>query len=822
MQTLNIIFRSIWKGKFYSLVSVLGLAVAIASVILVATLIRQETSFEDNFTKAEQIYRLTWENPETGDRFATMFNPFSPQMVIDFPEVIDAARVGTSRLLFERPGSTTGEGLQSFEDMAFVDPTFFNIFNFEFLAGDPKTALGEPNSIVLTQAAAEKYFGNQNALGKTLVLENEINLTVRGVISDMPKTTHFSFHFMVNLETMRTVFNGAGFLDSWGSDRLYHYVVLADGTRPATIEDQLPDFAARHSGFEDFDVIIELQPLKNIHFTNDLQDDVPFQDTIKNITKAPRKMGDLVLFSAGAFILVLVASFNFMNLQVARSVGKNRHMGLFKVFGGTRKKIISFILMESMVLSFVSLVLAMVLVEISLGGFGNLLGSDLTWANIMTPEIIFLSLALTVGLALVSGAYPALLIGGEAPSRILKGEFKLGQGAEKARHALVLLQFSVSIVLIIVSFGIYSQISYSLSVPLGFDQEQAVLVQANREARGAFNTIKTRLLENPDIQYVSRASIMPPGNLSDGASFVPEGGDPNNPIAVRRVSVDYDYFEALGIPIVAGRSYDEAFPGDVFVFPDAENPNTTGGIILNETAARRAGWDNPDDAIGKVTNAGFNLGDLPVTLTMTVVGVVPDIHFRSLRSEVSPMAFYLSEGGGTMVVKFSNPETEGAIAHLEQVWTEAVPEMPLSITWLDREVSQLYSQERKTLNLLSSISILAVFVASLGLFAVATLVAEKRTKEVGLRKILGAKVRQIVNLLSWQFLKPVLWANFLAWPLAWFFLDDWLKVFVYRFEPNPLHFLIPGIIAILIAWGTVAGQAYRVARANPINALRYE
>jgi len=361
MQTLNIIFRSIWKGKFYSLVSVLGLAVAIASVILVATLIRQETSFEDNFTKAERIFRLTWENPETGDRFATMFNPFSPQMVIDFPEVLDAARVGTSKLLFERPGRTTAEGLKSFEDMAFVDPSFFNIFDFDFVAGDPETALVEPGSIVLTRAGAEKYFGNENPMGKTLILEDTVNLTVRGVIADMPKTTHFSFHFIVPLETMRTLFGGAGFLDNWGSDRLYHYIVLADGVVPSAIEAELPDFATRHSGFEDFNVIIELQPLKDIHFTNDLQDDVPFQDSIKNITKAPRKMADLVLFSAGAFILVLVASFNFMNLQVARSVGKSRHMGLFKVFGGTRKKIISFILMESMVLSFVSLVLAMFL-----------------------------------------------------------------------------------------------------------------------------------------------------------------------------------------------------------------------------------------------------------------------------------------------------------------------------------------------------------------------------------------------------------------------------------------------------------------------------
>jgi len=823
MQSLNIILRSIWKGKFYSLVSVLGLAVAIASVILVATLIRHETSFEDNFTKADQIYRLTWENPATGDRFATMFNPFSPQMVIDFPEVEEAARVATSRLMFKRPGDSSGEVFENFEDLAFADPSFFSVFNFDFIAGSPETALVEPGSIVLTQAAAEKYFGNRNAMGQTLILEDNVVLTVRGVITDMPKTTHFSFHFIVPLETMRIVFNGAGFLDNWGSDRLYHYVVLAKGTDPGLIKDQLPEFAVRHSGFENFDVFIDLQPLKNIHFTNDLQDEVPFQDSIKNITKAPRKMGDLILFSVGAMILVLVASFNFMNLQVARSVGKNKQMGLFKAFGATRKKIIQFILLESLVLSGIALLLAIFLVEISLAGFSNLLGSALTWANILTPGMILLIVSLTLGLGLGSGVYPAILMGSQLPSKILKGEFTFGQGAEKVRHTLVLLQFAVSIILIIVSFGIYSQIKYSLSAPLGFDQEGVVTIEANRSGvRDVFETMKTRLLEHPDIEYVSRGTIIPPGNLSDGSEFTPEGGDPENPVAVRRVSVDYDYFEALGIQMVAGRSYSKDFPADVFVFPSAENPNTTGGIILNETAARRAGWTNPEDAIGNPTFSQFNFGGFTATLTMTVVGIVPDVHFRSLRSEVSPMVFYLSLGGGTMIVKMSSPDTRNGFAHLETVWAEMVPDTPLSTFWLEEEVRQLYAQERKTLSLLGSISLLAVFVASLGLFAVATLVTEKRTKEVGLRKILGAKVRQIVNLLSWQFLKPVLLANLLAWPIAWFYLNDWLNVFVFRFDVTPLHFLVPAMIAILVAWGTVAGQAWKVARANPIKALRYE
>ena len=350
-----------------------------------------------------------------------------------------------------------------------------------------------------------------------------------------------------------------------------------------------------------------------------------------------------------------------------------------------------------------------------------------------------------------------------------------------------------------------------------------LIVEASRsEVRGAFDTLKARLLEHPDIEFVTRASITPPGNLSDGSSFVPEGGDPDNPIAVRRVGVDYDYFETLGIEMTAGRTFNPSFALDRFIIPSIENPNTTGGVILNETAARRAGWLNPEDAIGKPTFSKFNLGDLPVSITLTVIGVIPDVHFRSLRSEVSPMGFLLTKQGGTMAIKISNPNTKNAVGYLEGVWAEMIPALPLTTTWLNDEVTQLYFQERKTLNLLASISLLAVFIATLGLFAVANLVTEKRTKEVGLRKFLGAKVRQIVNLFSWQFLKPVLLANILAWPVAWYFISEWLEVFVYRVDLGLALFIIPGLAALMIAWATVATQAWLVARKNPVHALRYE
>lgn len=823
MQTLKLILQTIIRGRLYSLVSIAGLTVAIAGFVLVAALIRQETSFEDMFTNADSIYRLTWENPRTGDRFATMFNPSSPQMAKELPEIKEATRITTATLLFKKPAEGDDPALLNLEDMAFADPNFFEIFNFDFEEGDASTALVQPGSMVLTRAAARKYFGDEDPMGKTLLLEDKVALTVRGVIADMPKTTHFSSHFYVQMETMRPIYGGAKFLDFWGSDSLYHYVVLADGADPRQLEAQLPDFAKRHSGWDNFNAIINLQPLKSIHFTNDLQDEEPFTDSIKNITKTPRKKSDLVLFSVGILVLLLIASFNFMNLQIARSISKNRQLGLLRIFGAGRRKITLFILAESLVLSVFALVVALVLVNFSLNGFSSLLGTDLTWAGIMTPKIIAMTIGLTIGLSLVSSAYPAVLMSSLVPSRVLKGEITPGKGTKSVRHTLVLLQFAVSVILIIVSFGIYSQVRYALTVPLGFDDQNVLVIEGNRKAaRDAFPTLKARFLENSDISYVARGRVAPPGNLSDGIEFIPEGGDPKSPVGARMVGVDYDYFEALGMPFLAGRSFREQSPADIFVFPTKEDPNTTGGIILNETAARRAGWTDPIDAIGKTVTSEYDLGDGPFRTVFTVVGVVPDIHFKSLRSDVSPVAFTLGLGGSTFIVKFAHNDHSAAMTNLQKVWNETVPETPLSATFLSDKVASLYGPERKTLNLLSVISLLAIFVAALGLFAVAKLVSQAKTKEIGIRKVFGATIRKVVNLLSWQFLKPVLFANLLAWPIAWFFLNDWLKGFAYRFEITVFHFLVPAVAVLLIAWGTVAGQAWKVAHTRPVKALRYE
>jgi putative ABC transport system permease protein len=829
-QQLKLATRSIIKGRYYSLISLLGLSLAIAITLLVALLVQRETSFDHDFARAGDIYRLTWQNTGTGDRFATMFNPFSPQMKLEYDEVEEAARLGVFELTLQPPSG--GEGgaeypgaaLARYENIAMVDPSFFTLFDFEFIAGDPD-ALNQPNSIVMTQAGAEHYFPGEDPIGRTLLLENSVTLTVTGLLRGIPINSHFTPHFYVPLETLRALFDGAGFLENWGSDRFYHYILLKDNVDASLLEEQLPGFLERHDHEWPLGTVdIELQALKDIHFTTDLQDDMPVRDSVTDVIKAPRQATDLVLFSSGAFFLILVASFNFMNLQIARSIGRGKQMGMLKVLGANRRQITEQILLESLIMCALALIIAIILVELTLSGFSEILAVTLNWADLLNPGLGGLALALTITLGLLSGAYPAVLIASQTPSQIIKGKFNLGQGAAKTRSALVLLQFAVSVVLIVVSGVIYSQIQFSLQVPLGFDAENVAVVELDRRTGQHYDSLRNRLIADPQVLQVSKGSIIPTENLSDGASLKPEGSE--DELDMRMVFVDHGYFEALGIDLVAGRSYGREFGGDEFQFPTPENPHSQGSIIINETAARRADWlteDGADMALGQQLGTEHTIDDTRMTMRYTVVGVARDVHFRSLRSEVVPMSYYLSSFGATVIVQFNEgTDTLKAAALIQQIWDGLAPEIPLRMTWLEDSVNEMYAQEHRSLKLVSAMALLAMAVACIGLLAVASLATGLRTREIGLRKILGAGIREIVNLLSWQFVKPVLLANLIAWPLAWLYLRDWLQLFAYRVDLAWVYFALPGAAAVLIAWLTVAGQAWKAARANPIHALRYE
>lgn len=822
-QSLMLLLRSIQVGRFYSLISIIGLAIAIAAVILVGALLHHEYAYEKNFAEHSRIYRLNWISGGTGDRFATMFNPFSRQLADNVGEVELATRVGAFEVLVERESAPAAQGLSGFELVAFADPEFFQVFDFRVLSGDTGSALASPGAVVLTESAAEKYFPGESALGKTLILERDTTLTVSAIIEDMPATTHFPFHFIVPLDTLRDIFGGAGWLDNWGSDSVYHYLLLAEGVGHDAMQSRLNEFAQAQVPYEGWDFEIVMQSLGDIHFTPDLQNEMPVQDTILNIGKSPRSRSDLALFSAGALILVLIASFNFMNLQIARGFGRSKQLGLLKVVGASRSKIFERLLSESVLFAVLSLLAALMIVEMTLGVFGRTIAVSLEWADVMQPSVAAGVIGITIALGLLSGIYPAWLMASQKPGLILKGEFSHGHGVHRIRQVLLLLQFTVSIILIVVALGIYAQIKYSISAPLGFEPARTIVVDINRpEVDGDYDTLRVRIEEHADVVSVSRASIIPTENLSDGTSLDPDGSGPIEAVPVRLVTVDFDFLETIGADIIAGRGFGRQFAADEFIFPNAENPVSRSSIIVNEAAARRMGWIDPNDAIGEESSNNFTIGGNRLTTIMTIVGVVRDVHFRSLRSEVVPMAFFLSQGGNRMVIKAGGSDLQNVLAHVETVWRETVPEIPMQVEWLDESVAKLYEQETRILNLMAGVSVIAIGVACLGLFAVASLVTQFRRREVALRKVFGATMLQVINLLSWRFLKSVLLANLLAWPVAWFYMNHWLSGFAYRIDLGLAQFLVPTAITFVIAWLTVASQAWIVARNAPVHALRYE
>ena len=485
-------------------------------------------------------------NSGTGDRFATMFNPFSPPFAEETAEIEAATRIGIFDVLLARgagdPGATS-----SFEQVGFADPQFFSIFDFDFESGNPATALESPDSLVLSRAAADKYFPGESAIGRSMTLENDQTMIVSAIIDSIPSTTHFPMHFIVPLEKLRDIYGGARWLDSWGSDQFYHYILVNQGVTGAALQDRAMAFADRNMPYDDWDNEILAQALGEIHFTPDLQNEMPIRDSVLNIVKAPRNKSDLTIFFAGALVLVLIASFNFMNLQVARGVGRAKQLGLLKVVGAKTGDVFRRMLSESMLFAALSLGVAMVLVELSLGLFGDMLAVNLAWADVFDREVVSLVVLVTAALGIVSGAYPAWIMASQKAGLVLKGQFAHGHGVQQVRHTLVLLQFTVSIILIAVALVIYAQISYSISAPLGFEPERTAIVEIGRsEARDDYETLRLRLEEHPDVASVARGSIVPTGNLSDGTSMYPQGGSPDNSVPMRFVLAGYDYFETPG------------------------------------------------------------------------------------------------------------------------------------------------------------------------------------------------------------------------------------------------------------------------------------
>ncbi len=787
---LKIAFRNLWKYKAFSFINLTGLAIGMAVCILILLWVQDELNFDNFHENGPRLYRVIQDADYAGHDISIARTPFplAPALKNDFPEITDATRVFVNGL-----GVKVGDKSFEDDDMIFADPSFLKMFSFPMIEGDPTTALDNPLSIILTEKTALRYFGTRRALGKTLIVRNKFQVQVTGILKDIPHNSHLQFDFVVPMNIVKEF----GFdIDKmpWtnSNNSLFTYVELKNNTPASEINSKIAGIMAKHVSTSANRMF--LQPFSQIHLHSNFVGDVEGQGDIKYV----------YIFSIMAIFVLLIACINFMNLTTARSGNRAKEVGMRKVIGASRKDIIRQFFGESTFLSVLALGLALVLVELLLPLFNHLSHKNLAVAYLGNTGALlgFLGIAILTGL--IAGSYPALFLSSFQPVKVLKGNIKAGAKSSLFRRILVVIQFTLSIILIIATTVVYSQISFMNKKNLGFDKQQLVYIHLNPTARQQYESLKNELLKNPNVENITVAShlLTDVTHAFDHVSW--EGKSPDESITMNGISVDYDFIKTFGMQLTAGRDFSRVHGTDA-----------TQAYIVNEAAARKMGVDSP---VGKQ----FSLSE-EMDRPGKIIGVVKDFHFKPLSKEIEPMVIFIGERERYyLYARIQAGDMSKTITQMEQTWKAIIPGTEFHYGFFDDALAGMYGDEKRVGTLFNYFTILAIFISCLGLFGLSSFMAEQRTKEIGIRKVLGASVSSVVGLLSREFSLWVFLANILAWPIAWYFMNQWLLSFAYRTQVNVWIFFFAGILAMIIAMFTISFQAIKAATVNPVKALRYE
>jgi putative ABC transport system permease protein len=795
---LKVALRNIFRHKGYSFINVAGLAIGMTCCILILLWVQDELSYDRYHENADRIYRLCIDaNVGTQLRAPVTMAPAAPAMISEFPEVVNAARmVRPERVSVKYEDRTFRE-----ENVGYADNSMFDLFTFPFISGDPQTALASPYSVVITEEMAKKYFGDQEPVGKTLRLDDEADFTVTGVVKNVPPNSHFSFNMLRSFETLYR--ENPQLMEAWLTARFYTYLLLAEDSDHKKLEEKFAAFVDRHMG--EFlgamggTVKLFLQPLTKIHLYSDFERDL----------SAGGDITDVYLFSGIALFVLLIACFNFVNLATARSATRAREVGMRKTLGAGRGKLIGQFLGESVIYSLISIVLACILLELALPLFNSLAQRELSLNYFQRPWLIpgLAGLALAVGL--LAGCYPAFFLSSFKPVRVLKGSWSKTASGSGFRRVLVVAQFVISIALIIGTITIYNQINFMKSKKLGFDKEHVLVIPGlNQATRQSYLSIRDELMNIPGVRAVGASSLVPGRGLTKSL-FFPEGFSDDQPQTMDYLIVDPDYIPTMGMEIAEGRN----FSADLATDP-------TESAIINQTAARKFGWDSP---IGKTFRLFSPPGGEGETQILTVIGVLKDFHLQSLHRKIEPqIIFYDLSGVNNISVRIAPENITHTMGLLKQEWKKIYPQRPFDYFFMDESFDSQYRAEERFGIITLYFSLLAILIGCLGLFGMSSYSAERRTREIGIRKVLGASVAGITFLLSREFTKWVLVANVIAWPLAYYAMSRWLENFAYRANINITAFALAGAGALAIAIATVSYQAIKTALINPVETIRYE
>ncbi|MDB5703949.1 MAG: transporter permease [Sphingomonas bacterium] len=825
--------RALAKNRAYAFINIAGLALGIAACLLILGFVRYEMSYDAWLPDADKTFQFQdFYHPtkEGGEEYKLQITSYPAGIALkkDFPQVEHAVYVMGSGAVILKDGQP-----EAIQDGYLADGPLFDVLRLPFLYGDPAHALDDPHALTLNETEATKLFGAVNPVGRTVTLVSR-NLStdyrVTGVFKDIPKNSSLEMTMVARFDPQSYFADIPYAITSWNNQNGGFFVRLRDGADAATINAGLPAWEKRNIPDED-----DGDKKSN---AGDNQDwklanirDVHLGAAQMGSMRPGNDMRTIVTFAIVALLILGMACVNFTNLATARATQRAREVALRKVLGATRKQLIVQFIGESILLASIAMLVALALVELVLPGLNNFLDAQINLRYFALDGLILPVIGLTLLVGLAGGVYPAFVLSRFEPARVLKANKSAAdaEGSGLLRNALVVGQFAVSIGLIICTSVVYAQTVYARTSDAGYHRDS--LLQIDGIGRPQVEAVMTSLLDEvkrtPGVTTAGRTQIA----VVSGRNSVTEVQVPGSPnrIALGNYGIDPGFFETMGMKIVAGRNFSESQPRDDVTTPspmqpDAERALVARGanVILSEEAAHRIGYKNPSDALGKTILAGITLpeyGQVPVT----VVGIVTDARFRSVRDPLQPiMYYYQTRDFNQLMVRFQGIAPSVAYGRIEAVWKKQVPDIPFRAKFVDDIVRTLYNADEARAELFGAFAILAVVIGCLGLFGLAAFTAERRTKEIGIRKVLGARTRDILRLLVWQFSRPVLIANLIAWPVAWWVMRGWLNGFDTRIALTPVPFLAAGALAVVIAIGTISAHAYRVARTSPIRALRYE
>ncbi len=804
---LKVAIRAIMRNTLSAFINIFGLALAMTCSLLIYLFVQDELSYDRHHEKADRIYRVTrnFLSPDgsVNLHLGHLAPPFGPLLKNDFDEFEEVSRILNIRVLVARQENAEEKKAFNEENFYYAEPELFKIFTIPVLEGNPQKSMAEPFNMMLSEKTAQKYFGNESPVGKSLKVGDKFDVMVSGVFKDFPKQSHWHPEILMSFSTLNdtTIYGRRRLETNWGNNSFGTYVLARNQLNIADIEKRFPAFIDKHMRSEDAQAPkpstwtnLFLQKMTDIHLYSHLDSE---EETNGN-------MNNVYMMSVIALFIVLIACFNFVNLSTARASKRAKEVGLRKVVGAFRSQLVNQYLSESILISLFALILAIGFSFLAIQWLNDFTGKTLSMDLFKHWNLLIMLVVFAISVGLLAGIYPAFVLSGFKPALILKGQQGSSRGKGLLRKSLVVAQFAVSIVLIIATIVTIDQLEFLNDRKLGYEKDQVVTLRYYNELNDRYDAFYNELLKQTSIKNAGRSSRIPTGRLLDsqGSARVQKGDSlSDTDVTLKNIAIDHEFFDTYRIAFASGRNFSKEIVNDSLSF------------ILNEAAVKMMGMTNEN-----IVDKDFEYGDIKGR----VIGVVKDFHFESLHEPIVPVVFQSSPYFGRISVKLSGNNVQEGIASIEKVWDEFIPNRPFEYDFLSEQYKNLYESEQKQSQLFIIFAGLAILIACLGLFGLATFNAMQRVKEIGIRKVLGASVPSILALLSREIVVLIILANIIAWPVAWYFMNEWLNTFAYHISINLMIYLLAGAGAVILALVTVSTQTLRAAVSNPSETLRYE